>query len=161
MNVKNLAFIAFTIVLATSVASAAEAVWPKGSASDLSIFVTLQRYRTYADHCSAKIPQLKPKFESLMKNLDGHIQGISKGLLASGVFDGMKGKPVPAEIVFALKDTLDDAEHNFERNDAAIICPKTLQNLAEMSDESLKADLSEIFTAVQKMIRNLEKESAR
>jgi hypothetical protein len=161
MNFKKSAFTAFTIVLATSVVSAADAVWPKNSASDLSIFVTLQRYRIYAEHCSARIPQLRPKFESLMESLDSHIQGVSKDLLASDVFKGMKDKPVPAEIVFALKDTLDDTEHNFERHDAAIICPETLQKLGEMNDESLKAGLSEIFTAVQNMIRSLEKESAR
>jgi hypothetical protein len=161
MNFTKTLFIALAIVLATSFASAAEAVWPKDSASELSIFVTLQRYQIYADHCSARIPQLKPKFERLMDKLNSHIQGISKGLLASDVFKGMKDKPVPAEIVFAFKDTLDDAEHNFERQDAAVICPKTLQSLDETDDEALKSGLSEIFTAVQNMIRNLEKTSAR
>jgi hypothetical protein len=147
--------------LTISVASAVEAEWPKNSASDLSVFVTLQIYRIYADHCSVRVPQLQPGFESLMENLNNRIQGISKDLLASDVFKGMKDKPVPAEIVFALKDALHDAEHNFERKDAAFICPTTLQNLGEMDDESLKSRLSETLTAVQNMTRNLENESAR
>jgi hypothetical protein len=158
---KNSAFIALSIVLTISASSAAEAMWPKNSASDLSIFVTLQRYRIYADHCSARIPQLKPKFESLMEILNSRIQGISKGLLASDAFRGMEDKPVPAAIVFALKDTVHDAEHNLERQDAGFICPKTLQDLGDIDDESLRLVLSETLTAVQNMTRNMEKESAR
>jgi hypothetical protein len=161
MTFKNPALIALSIVLTISAAPAAEAMWPKNSGSDLSIFVTSQRYRIYADHCSARIPQLKPQFESLMENLNNRIQGISKGLLASDLFKGMKDMPVPAAIVFALKDTLHDAEYNVERQDAAFICPKTLQNLSEMDDESLKSELTDTLTAVQNMTRNLEKASAR
>lgn len=161
MNLKNSSFIALAIILTAAAASAAEAVWPENSASDLSVFATLQRFRIYADHCSTNVPQLRPKFDSLMDRLDSHIQGISKGLLASDVFKGMKDKPVPAEIVFSFKDSFDDAKHNVERLDAASICPKTLQDLGETDDESLKSGLTEILTAVQSMIRNLEKESAR
>jgi hypothetical protein len=161
MTFKNTAFIALTMVLTISVSSAAEATWPESSASDLSIFVTSQRYQIYADHCSARIPQLKQEFESLMKNLNNRIQGISKGLLASEMFKGMKDKPVPTEIIFALKDTLHDAERNFERQDAVVICPTTLQNLGEMDDESLRSRLAETLTAVQNMTRNLERESSR
>jgi hypothetical protein len=157
MNLKKSVFIVLAIVLTASVASAAEAVWPKNSASELSIFVTLLKFRIYADHCSARVPQLKPRFESLMEDLNSHVQGISKGLLASDVFKGMKDKQVPAEIIEAFKDSFDDVKHNFERRDAASICPKTLQDLGEMDDESLKSDLSQIFTAVQNMIRKLEK----
>jgi hypothetical protein len=151
------ALIAFSIVLTSAAASAAEAEWPKNSASELSIFVSLQRYRIYADHCSAGTPQLKPQFESLMEKLNNRMQGISNGLLASAVFKGMKDKPVPAEIVFALKDALHDAEHNVERQDAAFICPKALQNLGELDDDSLKSALLETLTAVQNMIRNTER----
>jgi hypothetical protein len=161
MTVKNPAYVALCVVLTISVASSAETMWPKNSASDLSIFVTLERYRIYADHCSARIPQLKPQFASLMENLNKRIQGISEGLLASDEFIGMKDKPVADAIVFALKDTLHDAEHNVERQDAAFICPKALQNLGEMDDESLKSGLSQTLTAVQNMTRNQEKASAR
>ncbi len=159
-NPRRSLFIALAIVL-TSPVSAAEVVWPKNSASDLSIFATLQRFQSYADHCSDKVPQLKPKFEILMENLNNHIQGISRVLLASDVFKGMKEKPVPAEIVHALEDNVDDAKHNFERLDAASICPKTLQSLGEKNDESLKSDLTEMLAAVQNMIRMREKQDAR
>ncbi|MEO8313986.1 MAG: hypothetical protein ABI645_04235 [Pseudomonadota bacterium] len=160
MNFKNSVFIAFAMVLTASVASAAEGVWPKSSASDLSIFVTLLRFRIYADHCSANVPQLKPKFDSLVENLNSRIQGIAKGLLASEKFKDMKGKPVPAEIVHSLRDSFDDAKHNFERRDAASICPEALQSFGEMDDESLKSGLTEVLTGVQNMIRNLERASA-
>jgi len=161
MNFRNSVFYALGIVLTSSVVSAAEAVWPKNSASDLSTFVALLRFRIYADRCSAEVPQLKPQFESLMEDMNSHIQDISEGLLASAEFKGMKDEPVPAEIIDAFKDSFNDAKHNFERQDAASICPKTLQNLGEMDDESLKSGLTEILTAVQTMIRNLQKESAR
>lgn len=161
MDFRNSAFIALVIALTASASSAAEAVWPKNSAGDLSIFVTLQRFRIYADRCSAEVPQLKPRFESLMESLDSRIHGIANDLLASDVFKGMKDKPVPAEIIDALKDNFDDAKHNFERQDAASICPKTLQNLGEMDDESLKSGLTEILAAVQNMIRMMEKQGAR
>jgi hypothetical protein len=161
MNLKKSVFITLAIALTTSVTAADEAVWPKDSASDLSIFVTILRFRIYADHCSAKVPQLKPKFESLMGNLNSHIQEISKGLLASDVFKSMKDKPVPVEIVDALKDSFDDVRHNVERLDAASICPRTLQNFGEMDDESLKSGLMAVLTAVQNMIQKLEKQSAR
>jgi hypothetical protein len=159
MNLKNAVFVA--LASSASVVCAAEATWPKNSASDLSMFVTTQRFRIYADHCSAKVPQLKQKFDGLMQSLNSHIQGVSKDLLASDVFKDMKDKAVPAEIIFALKDSLDDAKHNFERRDADAVCLQTLQRLGEMDDESLRSDLTQTLTAVQTMIRNLEKESVR
>jgi hypothetical protein len=161
MNLKNSVFTALALVFIASVAPAADAVWPKNSASDLSTFVSMLRFRIYADHCSANVPQLKPKFENLMDNLNSRIQGISKILLASDVFKGMKDKQVPAVIADAIKDSFDDVKHNFERLDAVSICPKTLQNFGEMDDESLKSGLTEVLTAVQNMIQKLEKESAR
>jgi hypothetical protein len=161
MNLRNSLFIALAVVLTTSIASAAEAAWPKDSATDLSMFATLRRFRTYADHCSVEVPQLKPGFEILVEDLNRRIQGISKGLLASGAFKDMEDRPVPAEIVAALKDNADDAKHNFERLDAVSTCPKTLRNLGEMDDETLKSALMEIFAAVRNMIQMLEKQSPR
>ena len=135
-------------------------MWPKNSASDVSIFVTILRFRIYADHCSAKVPQLKPKFERFMEDLNSRIQGISKDLLSSEEFVGMKDKPVPVEIIDALKDSFDDVKHNFERADAVSICPKTLQDFSEMDNESLISDLTANLTGVQNMIRRMEKGSA-
>jgi hypothetical protein len=161
MNFRNSLFIALAVLLGTSVASAAEPVWPRNSASDFSIFVTLLRFRIYADHCSAEVPRLKPEFEGLMKDLNTHVQDISKGLLASDEFKGMNDTPVPTEIVDAFKDSFHDTKHNFERRDAASICPETLQSLGEMDDESLKSGLTQVLTAVQNMTRNLEQEGTR
>jgi hypothetical protein len=152
---------ALAIVLTASVASAAEAVWPKNSAGDLSIFVTLLPFRIYADHCSAKVPQLKPEFDILLEDMNTHVHRISRNLLASDVFKGMKDAPVPAQIIDAFKDSFDDVKHNFERQDAASSCPKALQIIGEVDDRSLESDLSGILTAVQNMIRKLEKSSAR
>jgi hypothetical protein len=160
MNLRKPVVIALAIVLNASVASSAEAVWPK-SASDLSIFVTLLKFRIYADHCSSQVPELSPEFAVLTKNLNSRMQGISESLLASDVFRGMKDTPVPLEIIDAFKDIFNDLKHNFERRDAATICPKTLQNLGDVDDESLKFELSGALTAVQNMIRNLESRSAR
>ncbi|MEJ0099830.1 MAG: hypothetical protein WDO12_08855 [Pseudomonadota bacterium] len=157
MNFRNSAFIA--IALTASVAPAAEAVWPNNSASNLSVFAAVQRFRIYADHCSVEVPQLRPQFESLMERLNSRIQGISQGLLASDAFKGMKEKPVPAAIVAALQDSFDDVKHNFERLDAVSTCPKTLHDLGEMDDESLKSGLTEVLTAVRNMIQMLEKQN--
>lgn len=160
-NCRHSVSIALAIAMAASVAPAAEAVWPKNSAGELSIFVTLLGYRIHADHCSAQVPQLKPGFESAMADLSSRLQGISNGLLASDLFRDMKDKPVPAEIIDAFKDSFDDTKHNFQRRDAAAICPTTLQDLGETDDESLKSGLTEVLTAVQNMMRNLEHERAR
>jgi hypothetical protein len=149
------------IALTTSVATAAEAVWPKSSASDLSIFVTILRFRIYADHCSVEVPQLRQKFEILVENLNSRIQAISKELLASDEFKDINDKPVPADISYALKDSFDDVRHNVERLDAASICPNTLQNFVEMDDELLRSGLTANLTAIQNMIHKLEKEGAR
>lgn len=156
-NLKKSALIVLALALNTSAASAVEAAWPGNSASDLAVFLTLQRFRNHADHCSATLPQLKPRFDSLMEDLDRQTQVMSAALLASDAYKDMKDKPVPAEIIFALKDSFHDAQHNFERQDAAFVCPKSLQNLGAMDDESLKSGLTESFAAVQNMIRNLEK----
>jgi len=161
MNAKNPTFLALAIFVMASVASPAETTWPTNSPSDLSIFLTLQRFQIYADQCSDKVPRLKPKFDSLMVSLSSHTHGISKSLLSSDVFRDMKTKPVPAAISFAFKDSLADARHNFERQDAESICPAKLQSLGEMDDESLRSDLTQTFLAVQSMIQNLERESAR
>jgi hypothetical protein len=123
--------------------------------------MALLRYRIYADHCSAKVPQLKPQFESLVEDLSGRIQEISMRLLASDVFKGMKDKPVPDEIVDAFKDSFDDLTHNVERRDANSTCQKTLQNFRDIDDDSLKSGLTETLTAVQNMTRNLEKTRVR
>jgi hypothetical protein len=155
MNLRKSAFIALAIVLATSVIPAAEVAWPRSSASELSIFVTMLRFRIYADHCAAKAPQLSPKFDSLVEGLNERIQDISKGLLASDAFKGMTDKPVPAEIVDAFKDSFEDVKHNVERLDAASVCPKKLQDFAELDDESLKSALTVALTAVQNMMQNL------
>ncbi len=61
----------------------------------------------------------------------------------------MKDKPVPAEIIDALKDSFDDARHNVERLDAASTCPKTLQNFREIDDESLMSGLTQVLTAIR------------
>jgi hypothetical protein len=161
MNAKYPTVLALSIIGIASVTSAAETTWPTDTASDLSIFVTLQRFRIYADQCSDKVPGLKPRFDSLMEKLSSHTLGISKKLLSSDVFRGMKTMPVPAAISFAFKDSLEDARHNFERHDAGLICPKKLQILGEMDDEALRSDLTQTLVAVQGMIQNLEKESAR
>jgi hypothetical protein len=153
----NAVVIALVIALTTSVAAAAEAIWPKHSASDVSIFVTMLRFQIHADHCSAQLPQLKPKFDDLMENLNIRIQGISKGLLASGDFAGMKDTPVPAEILDALEDSFHDGKHNLERLDAASICPKTLQDFGQVDDESLTSGLRANLMAVQNMIQKLGK----
>ncbi len=157
MYVRNTVFIALAMALTASAATAAEAVWPRNSANEVSIFVTILRFRIYADHCSAEIPQLEPKFASLMENLSSRIQGISMGLLALNEFKGMKDKPVPVEIIDALKDSFDDVKHNVERLDAASICSKTLQNFGEMDDEALKSALTANLTAVRNMSQNLAK----
>lgn len=154
-------FFVLVIVLTGQVASTAEAVWPVSSASELSKFLTLLRFRIYADHCSVSVPQLKPQFDRAIEDLNSRIQDISKGLLAADAFKDMKDKPVPAEIIDAFKDSFNDSKHNFERQDAASICPKTLQRLGETDDESLKSGLTDILTAVQTMTRNVEMESRR
>lgn len=154
-------FIALAAFVAASIAPATESMWPKRSVGDFSIFVTLQRFRIYADHCSAKVPQLKPEFDGLMEGLNDRIEEVSRRLLSAGAFKVMKDKPVPAEIGFAIQDSLEDAKHNLERQDAESACQKALRSLGDMNADTLKAALEQTLVAVQNMTRNLEKESAR
>lgn len=160
MNFKNTVFLPLATVLTISVATAAEAVWPKNSASEISTFATILRFQIYADYCSGEIPQLEAKFNSLMENLSIRIQSISISLLASDEFKGMKDKLVPVEIIDALKHSFHDVTHNVERLDAASMCSKTLQNFGEMDNEALKSALTANFTAVQNMSQKLEKARA-
>jgi hypothetical protein len=95
-----------------------------------------------------------------MKDLTSRIRSISNDLLSDDEFNGMKGKPVPAEIGFAFGDSLDDAQHNLERQGTEVLCQKKLQSLARLDDESLKSDLTQTLVAVQTMTRNLEKDRA-
>lgn len=160
MTSRKPVVVALAIALTMSAANASEVVWPRDSASDLSIYLALQRHRLHADHCSTLLPQLTPKFRSLMQDLDRRVQVIAKVLLASGEYGGMKNRPVPDAIVFALEDTLHDAEHNFERQDAATVCQKKIQTLSELDDDALAMDLSSTLMAVRKMIQNAENEAA-
>jgi len=157
----NPVVIAMAMLVLASGASTAEAVPSKDSVGGLSMFVTLQRFRNHADHCSARIPRLKPQFDSLVEGLTSRSQGIARGLLSSDAFRGMKDKPVPAEIRLAFEDSLNDARQNVERQDALYLCEKSLQVLRGMDDDSLRADLAQTLAAIQNMIRNLEKERAR
>lgn len=161
MNPKSSSLVVLAIALSTSVATAAEAVWPTNSASEIAVFVTVLRFRIYAEHCSAHVPELKPRFEGLMQGLDGRIQGLSQALVASDAFRDMKDAPVPVEIVEALEDSFHDGKHNLERQDASAVCPKKLQDFGDINDESLKEGLAANLKAVQNMMRNLGRKSAR
>jgi len=154
-------FLILALLLPTSVIPAAELAWPSNSASDLAIFVSTLRFRIYTDQCSAKVPELKPRFESLMDGMNHRIQAISSDLLASDLFKDMKDKPVPAQIIAAFMDSFDDVRHNLERLDAASVCPATLQNFGDMDDDALKSGLTQSFTAVQNMIQKLNSPGAR
>jgi len=68
--------------LIAQAAAAAEAGWPKESASELSVYVALLKYRGPADHCAATVPGLKPEFEALMDELGNRIQRIAQDVLA-------------------------------------------------------------------------------
>jgi hypothetical protein len=149
--------IALAMVLAAPVAAAAEPAWPKDSASDLSVFVAMQKYRLYADHCAVEVPGLKPAFERLMAKLDGRMEGVSKGLLAAPAFVAMRDKPVPPEIIAAFQDSFHDSEHNLERADAAVVCPKALKDFDAIGDDTLKTELNGTLTAVHTMIQKLQK----
>jgi hypothetical protein len=161
MNLKSPVFTTLALICSASISFADEAVPRTMSVSDFSTFVSTQKYRIYTDHCSAKVPELKSEFERLLESLADRIQGISRRLIASGEFDDLKGKVVPAEVVDAFRDILHDTQHNFERRDASYICPKTLQSLHEVDDRTLTSALSDILTAVQKMLWNLENDSVR
>jgi hypothetical protein len=161
MNFKNSVFLALALALTISVATAAEAVWPKNSASEVATFATVLRFQIYADHCSDKIPQLEAQFDSLMESLSSRIQKLSMILLATDEFSGMKDTLVPVEIFDALKHSFHDVTHNVERLDAVSICSKTLQNFGDMDDEALQSALAANLTAVQNMSQKLENERAR
>jgi hypothetical protein len=161
MNFKNSVFLALALALTISVATAAEAVWPKNSASEVATFATVLRFQIYADHCSDKIPQLEAQFDSLMESLSSRIQKLSMILLATDEFNGMKDTLVPVEIFDALKHSFHDVTHNVERLDAVSICSKTLQNFGDMDDEALQSALAANLTAVQNMSQKLESERAR
>lgn len=142
-------------------AGAAERVWPENSVGEFSAFVATLRFRIYADHCSTNVPRLKAAFDDLAGSLERRVQRVSTDLLASEEFKAIKDKPVPAEIIHAFSDSFDDMKHNFERKDASVVCPKALQELGEVNEESLKSALTEILTAIRKMIGNLQGEDAR
>jgi hypothetical protein len=160
MNLRNSLY-AVLAIASSAVVPAAQHEWPKSSASELSVFATLQRFRIYADHCSAGIPRLKPDFDSLMENLGRRVGDMARDLLATAMFRDLVGKPVPEEVIFSLEDAFHDVGHNIQRQDAASICPKALQNLRDVKDETLKSELAASLAAVRNLIRNLENEGAR
>ena len=155
VSIRRAVLIVFAAATA-SVVLAGENPWPKNSASDMAIHVTLLRFQIYADRCSARVPLLKPEFEGLMENLTGRIQRLSRDLLATDEFRDMQDKPVPVEVLDAFKDSFEDMKHNFERQDATSICPTTLRSVGELDDDSLKSSLTLALTAIQNMIGNLD-----
>jgi hypothetical protein len=161
MDFKNRLFLALAMAHTVSVATAAEAVWPKNSASEVATFATVLRFQIYADHCSDKIPQLEAQFDSLMESLSSRIQKLSMILLATDEFNGMKDTLVPVEIFDALKHSFHDVAHNVERLDAASICSKKLQDFGDMDDEALHSALAANLTAVQNMSQKIQNDRAR
>lgn len=161
MDFRKIVFLVFAMPLTIPVATAAEAVWPENSASEVATFATILRFQIYADRCSGEIPQLEAKFDRLMENLSHRIQSISTSLLASAEFNGMKDDLVPVEIMDALKHSFHDMAHNAERLDAASVCSNTLLNFGDMDDEALKASLTANLTAVRNMSEKIGKERAR
>lgn len=161
-NLRTCAVSALTLAaVLVSTVPAAEPDWPRDSASDLSVFLSTLRFRIYADHCSAVLPELKVKFDSIVTDLGARMEGISRDLLASDMFKDMKDRPVPPEIVDAFRDSFDDMKHNLQRADAASVCPMTLQSFGEMDNASLKASLTQTLTALQTMSQRLEEQRAR
>ncbi len=148
-------------MLTATMLRAAEPAWPTDSAGDLSIFLSTLRFRIYADHCSTMLPELKAKFASVVIDVTGRMEGISKDLLASDMFKDMKNESVRPEILDAFKDSFDDVKHNLQRSDAASVCPMALRNFGVMDDESLKAGLVQTLTALQTMSRRLKEQDAR
>jgi hypothetical protein len=160
MSIRKSSLLALVIALTAAVVPAAEAVWPRSSASDLSVFVTMLRYRIYAERCSVEVPKLKPEFDSVIEGINSRIHDISNRLLASDGFRDMKSKPVPAQIIEALKDSFHDLSHNVERLDAVSICPKTLKDFRGADEESLKSSLTVALTSVKNMIQRLDEKGA-
>ncbi len=107
------------------------------------------------------MPRLKPEFDGLLVVLGSRIQGQSKSLRTAGGFKGAWDKEVPAEVSFALKDSLDDARRNFERKDAESTCPTALRRLSELDDDAIRTNLAQTLVAVQNMTLNLERSGAR
>lgn len=161
MDFRNTVLLVLAMPLAISAATAAEAVWPKNSASEVATFATILRFQIYADHCSDQTPELAAKFDRLMENLSRRIQSISTSLLSSAEFNGMKDDLVPVEILDALEHSFHDLAHNVERLDAASGCSKTLLNFDDMDDEALTASLTANLKAVQNMSQKIESERAR
>lgn len=155
MNLKTSSLAVLAVALTASLATADETAWPTNSAGEISVFATVLRFQIYADHCSARVPELKPKFESLMEDMNRRIHGLSKGLIASEEFKDMQDAAVPVEIVEALDDSFHDGRHNLERQDAATVCPKKLQDFGAMNDESLQEGLTANLKAVRNMMRKL------
>jgi hypothetical protein len=149
-----IALMVFTAPLAVAAAPA----WPRGPASDVSLFMALQRFRIHADRCSSTMPESAPAFATLMGNLDGHLQRISRELLAADEFRDMQQMPVPATIIDGLKDSFEDLKHNIERRDATSTCQDALRELRAMDDDALRAALRQALTAVQAMVRNVGRE---
>ncbi|HWL62668.1 MAG TPA: hypothetical protein VNQ32_07715 [Steroidobacteraceae bacterium] len=147
---------ALAVALAISVASAAEAEWPENPASEVATFATVLRFQIYADHCSAGLPALGAKFDSLMKSLRDRIRRISTSVLASDEYHGMKDKLVPVEVIDALKHSFHDVEHNVGRLDVASACPQALRDFGALDDEALKLTFTSNLTAVHNMSQKLE-----
>lgn len=152
---------ALAVALTISVASAAEAEWPENPAGEVAMFATALRFQIYADHCSAGMPELGAKFDSLMKSLRDRIKGISTSVLASEEYHGMKDKVVPVEVIDALKHSFHDAEHNVERLDVASVCPQSLRDFGALDDEALKLTFTSNLTAVHNMSQKLEEARTR
>lgn len=150
------ALLIFLVMPMATTAAATEPAWPDGPASEVATFATMLRYHIYADHCSDKLPQLKPEFDSVIETLDRRIRAISAGLLSSSRFGGARNVMVPVEIMDAIKHSFHDMQHNVESRDAASICPASLRSFGDVDDEALETSLTENLTAVQNMSQKFE-----
>lgn len=160
-KVKFRLSVALAAALAISAVSAAEPAWPENPASEVATFATVLRFQIYANHCSAGMPELGAKFNSLMRSLKDRILGISTTVLASSEYHDMKDKVVPVEVLEALKHSFHDAEHNVERLDVASICPQALRDFGALDDEALKLTFTSNLTAVHNMSQKHDEPRSR
>jgi len=141
------------LIASAQVASAAESAIPPRFAGEEAVELVVQRFRLYADSCSASAPGLKAEFDAAMTSLTARIRSIAAEIMSSKAFESLARQQVPSGLTAAVAKDFERTKREFGSRDATIVCPRTLQNLRDMSDDSLRMGLVQSLSAVQNALQ--------
>ncbi len=116
----------------------------------------LSHLRTAAEVCTKHIPSAKADWERMLDDTSVKVDRFTRDLLGKDPFAGLDKELIPSagtvEVLKAVETMNGDLNAQIEKGNPDVDCPKMLKNFQGMSDEFLKAGVTQALAGVQAML---------